>query len=249
MNANGFKEASMVLAPAGEHSTPSLKLPEQAGRDDVITLSFEFKWPDQLTGSSAGTPQTRAAAGGALSERPWAIRNPYQLPSLVVSVHSGGSQCETVIAGPAPEWARKDANEAPARLLLMVNRAKPADMPAVFSGGDLHIDFEQCQVKLKGQTVKLTPTEYKMLVVLARNANKMVTRESLLEEVWGAQYRDAVAYLKSHIHYLRLKLGDNGNNPKLILNERGLGYRLAIDHDKCAENAQAAPRLGGSLVA
>ena len=84
------------------------------------------------------------------------------------------------------------------------------------------------EVFVEDRRAKLTPTEFKILSLLVQNANKVVTRDSLIETVWRLEHAAADSYLvKLHIQHLRRKLGDNGLDPKLILTVRGFGYKVA----------------------
>lgn len=96
-----------------------------------------------------------------------------------------------------------------------------------FVCGDLAIDFGARQVTLAGQPVPLTTTEYNLLYHLARNAGHVLTHRTLLAKVWGHEYLEETDYLKVYVRHLRQKLGDDAQNPKYILTERGVGYRMA----------------------
>ena len=109
------------------------------------------------------------------------------------------------------------------RRLLMPS---PANISPSFVSGDLTINFDNREVTKNGQPVKMTPTEYNLLFWLARNAGHVLTFENLLDKVWGPEYRDQLDYLKTYVSRLRKKLEDNPERPRLILTERGLGYRL-----------------------
>ncbi|KPJ69418.1 MAG: hypothetical protein AMJ45_00240 [Syntrophobacter sp. DG_60] len=92
--------------------------------------------------------------------------------------------------------------------------------------GNLTINFFTRKVLLGDQQVHLTPTEYKVLHCLARNEGRIVTQETLRRRVWGsARYVDASA-LKKYIYQLRTKLGDTSRPPRIILSERGVGYKF-----------------------
>ncbi len=92
--------------------------------------------------------------------------------------------------------------------------------------GNLTINFFTRKVLLGDQQVHLTPTEYKVLYCLARNEGRIVTQETLRRRVWGsARYVDASA-LKKYIYQLRTKLGDTSRPPRIILSERGVGYKF-----------------------
>lgn len=90
--------------------------------------------------------------------------------------------------------------------------------------GTLEIDFTQRRVTLSGQTVDLSPTEYRLLVALAHRSGRTVPTEQLLEEVWGAEYAGEYDYVKHYIWSLRKKLEGNPGDPQHILTERGFGY-------------------------
>ena len=95
--------------------------------------------------------------------------------------------------------------------------------------GDLFIDAPRHQVTRNGQFVSLTPTEFKLLAALAQRAGSVVSHRELLSEVWGDQYAEGRHVLRHYVGYLRHKLGDNAQQPRLIHNKRGVGYRLAED--------------------
>ena len=91
---------------------------------------------------------------------------------------------------------------------------------------DLCINFEQRKVIVRGQEVRLRPTEYRLLYQLVTNAGRLLTHETLLSRVWGPEYRDEDQYVRLYITYLRQKIEDDPKRPKYILNERGIGYRF-----------------------
>lgn len=96
----------------------------------------------------------------------------------------------------------------------------------VLQAGPLAIDLTAHQATLYSQPLKLTPIEYGLLCQLVRNEGKMLTHRMLLENVWGEEYGDAIDYVKKYIHRLRQKLGDDLTQPRIILSERGVGYRF-----------------------
>src|SRR5574341_383329 len=93
--------------------------------------------------------------------------------------------------------------------------------------GDLVINLERHQVLKGGETVQLTPTEFRLLQVLAENVGRPCSRVMLLQRVWGEDYRHCAHYLRLYIGYLRQKLEDDPRSPRLLLTEWGIGYRLA----------------------
>ena len=95
--------------------------------------------------------------------------------------------------------------------------------------GEICIDLPRHRVTIAGQDVHLTPTEYKLLHELARNANRAMLHEQLLSAVWGPEYRTDYDYLRSYIHLLRRKLEPDPANPKYIIRVPGVGYMLEVD--------------------
>jgi len=93
--------------------------------------------------------------------------------------------------------------------------------------GGLQIDLARRRVKLAGEEVHLTRTEYELLHELATHRNQVMLHEQLLKAVWGPEYRDDVDYLRAYIRYLRRKLEADPSEPKLILTQQGVGYMLA----------------------
>jgi two-component system KDP operon response regulator KdpE len=92
--------------------------------------------------------------------------------------------------------------------------------------GDLTIDFDQRRVTVDDQIVDLTPTEYRLLEILARHLNRTVATEQLLTEVWGPKYQGEFEHVKHYIWALRQKIERDPGDPKHIVTERGFGYRM-----------------------
>ncbi|TYP74141.1 winged helix-turn-helix domain-containing protein [Paenibacillus methanolicus] len=92
---------------------------------------------------------------------------------------------------------------------------------------DLVIDLSQRSVILGGERVKLTPTEYDLLKILATNADKVITQRQLLQQVWGGHHSESEShYLRVYNSHLRKKLEEDPTRPKLIVTESGIGYRF-----------------------
>ncbi len=96
-----------------------------------------------------------------------------------------------------------------------------------FVSKELSVDYDNREVLVRGEPVKLTPTEYKMLCYLVRNPRQVLTNQAILDEVWGQEYRNSNGLVKAHVQRLRKKLKDNLQDPRLIITERGRGYRFA----------------------
>jgi two-component system KDP operon response regulator KdpE len=121
-----------------------------------------------------------------------------------------------------------DNDELVARIRAHLRRApKPSVAEELaFDGGNFRINFISREVRVRGHPVHLTPKEFNLLGVLARNAGRVITRTELVKEAWGPEYSDAIDSLKLYIHYLRQKLEVDPQHPTYILTSRGVGYRL-----------------------
>ena len=89
------------------------------------------------------------------------------------------------------------------------------------------LDRQRRELKVKDQVVDLTPTEYQLLILLAENVGQVVPHEKLLSSIWGSGKESDHDSLKVYIWHLRRKLEENPRQPKLLLTEWGIGYRLA----------------------
>ncbi|AZN39612.1 response regulator [Paenibacillus albus] len=106
--------------------------------------------------------------------------------------------------------------------------ASSANEPILQLGG-LKLDLAQRLVELDGNRVKLTPTEYDLLKVLASNAGKVITQRQLLQQVWGGHHHESDShYLRIYIGHLRKKLEEDPTRPKFIETEPGIGYRFML---------------------
>jgi two-component system KDP operon response regulator KdpE len=94
--------------------------------------------------------------------------------------------------------------------------------------GDLVINFAERRVTRGGEEVKLTPTEYELLVQLARSAGKVLSHTMLLQRVWGPEYGEESDYLWAYMRRLRRKLEAEPDHPRYLLTEPGVGYRLSL---------------------
>src|SRR5262249_48964561 len=99
----------------------------------------------------------------------------------------------------------------------------------VFSHRELTIDLGKRRVTLAGVEIKLSRKEYGILRELAVNPGRVLTHQHLLREIWGPAHLEDTHYLRIHIGHLRQKLGDDPAQPRYILTEPGVGYRLAED--------------------
>jgi DNA-binding response OmpR family regulator len=97
--------------------------------------------------------------------------------------------------------------------------------------GELFVDFISNRVTLANREVLLSDTEYRLLCYLARNAGRIVTRDQILERIWGEEYTGEDHLLHVTIGRLRQKLEDQARRPKYILTRRGIGYSFPVEDD------------------
>jgi two-component system KDP operon response regulator KdpE len=131
----------------------------------------------------------------------------------------------------ADDYVTKPFNhlELMARVKAVLRRLEmpaPASRAPSFRAGDLEVDFGRQEARLRGERLDLTPTEYKLLYHLVRNAGHVLQHSTLLAKVWGREYVDEVDYIRVYIRRLRDKLEDSSESPRYIRTERGLGYRF-----------------------
>lgn len=113
------------------------------------------------------------------------------------------------------------------RMLLRRNGTQfvPSKSPT-YDDGRLLVDLDSRRIELRGEPIKLTRTEFRLLAILLRRVGRVVTHEDLIREVWGTEKETSLGSLKLYIHYLRQKLEDQPKKPYYLLAEWGIGYRL-----------------------
>lgn len=127
------------------------------------------------------------------------------------------------------------------RVALRHSPAEAQSKRVVFKSKDLTIDFSQRLVMRSGELVHLTPTEYRILHLLASNTGKVLTYRQILNAIWGAQHIDQNHYVRVHMAQLRHKLEENSAQPQYLLTENGLGYRFQFEpcEDELSASEQA----------
>lgn len=115
------------------------------------------------------------------------------------------------------------------RLKAVLRRARWDTLPQsseLLRFGDLELDLDRRRVTRDGREIKLTPTEYTLLIELAAHPGKVLTQRALLQKVWGPEYGNEAEYLRVYINRLRHKLEADPARPKHLLTEQGVGYRF-----------------------
>ena len=123
-----------------------------------------------------------------------------------------------------------DFTELIARIRAVLRRYRPnkqEESPVILQYAEIEIDWRSHQVAVRGQPIKLSPIEYKLLACLVENRGWLVTHKELLRKVWGTEYTNDKNLVKLYIRYLRQKIEKDPGQPQLILTERGVGYRFA----------------------
>ena len=117
-------------------------------------------------------------------------------------------------------------DELLARLRAAIRRGTPAPAEPTITTADFTIDLSAGRVTAAGRDVRLTPTEWHLLEVLARHPGQVVDHARLLTEVWGPAYREQSNYLRVYMATLRRKLEPDAAKPRYLLTEAGRGYRF-----------------------
>jgi two-component system, OmpR family, KDP operon response regulator KdpE len=155
------------------------------------------------------------------------LRSWTSIPVIVLSVVDDEEEKVAALDAGADDYVTKPfgVDELLARLRAALRRSDGTGDP-VLEVGDLSIDLEAHAVTMRGERVQLTPQEYALLVLLARNHGKLMTHRAILNEVWGKAYAGESHYLHVYVSQLRRKIEPDPARPRYILTEPGAGYRL-----------------------
>lgn len=159
------------------------------------------------------------------------IREWSRVPIIVLTAKDREEDKIVALDSGADDYVTKpfSMGELVARIRVALRHvAKSANEP-ILQFGNLVIDLSQRAVELDGNRVKLTPTEYDLLKILASNAGKVITQRQLLQEVWGGHHYESNShYLRVYIGHLRKKLEEDPTRPRFIITEPGIGYRFLL---------------------
>jgi two-component system KDP operon response regulator KdpE len=152
-------------------------------------------------------------------------------PILVLSARVQEHEKVKALDAGADDYLTKPFGTAElmARMRVLLRRQhKPESNTPKFSFGDIQVDLSSRKVIKANQEIHLSKTEYQLLNVLLVNQGRVVTHRQLLKEVWGGQHAEDSHYLRIYMGHLRQKLEDDPAQPKYLLTETGIGYRLDI---------------------
>jgi two-component system KDP operon response regulator KdpE len=164
-----------------------------------------------------------------------ALRGWSQIPILVVSGRTDAADKVDALDAGADDYVTKPfaIDELLARIRALSRRVvNPGDDP-IINFGAISIDFTAKQVlrrtETKPEAIRLTPTEWRILEVLARNPGKLITREVLLTQIWGPHHTRDTGYLRLYFAQLRKKLEPVPAEPRYLITVLGMGYRFVPD--------------------
>jgi two-component system KDP operon response regulator KdpE len=165
--------------------------------------------------------------GSAIVER---VRSWSSVPIIVLSVRSNEDEKVRLLELGADDYVVKPFGMAEllARARAALRRqARGSDGDAVVTIGPLTINFATRAISLNGARLQLSPKEYRLLQILAQHAGNVVTHQHLLKEVWGIKHMEDSHYLRIFVRKIRQKIEQDPTQPRLLLTELGVGYRLA----------------------
>jgi len=193
-----------------------------AAEDGQSALLAAARTPPALVILDLGLPDMDGTAVLA-KLRSWS-----QVPVLVLSARHGSEDKVQALDAGADDYITKPfgLDELLARLRALLRRSADPDHEPVVATDAFTVDLGEHRVTRDGEDVRLTPTEWKMLEVLVRNPEKLITQQQLLSEVWGPAYAKETNYLRVYMAQLRRKLEPDAAAPRHLLTEAGIGYRF-----------------------
>lgn len=160
------------------------------------------------------------------------VRDWSTVPIIVLSARTNEADKIRALDAGADDYLTKPfgVGELLARVRAAVRRLRQpnVNLHGLIQFGDIKVDIKARLVTKANQVVHLTPTEYRLLMVLVTNAGRVVTNPQLLREVWGPSHSESSHYLRVYMGHLRQKLEDDPAQPRYLLTETAVGYRLLL---------------------
>jgi two-component system KDP operon response regulator KdpE len=162
------------------------------------------------------------------------LREWLRVPIIILSARDQESQKITALDNGADDYLTKpfSTGELLARVRVALRHAARTGgetESAIFTVGDLSVDLANRRVVVRGDEIHLTPIEYKLLGTLVRHAGKVLTHRFLLNDIWGPNHTQENHYLRVFMASLRRKIEADSAQPRYLLTEQSVGYRLAVD--------------------
>jgi two-component system, OmpR family, KDP operon response regulator KdpE len=172
------------------------------------------------------------------------LRSWSSVPLIVLSVRANENEKVRLLEAGADDYVVKPFGMA--ELLARAHSAMRRQLRAsrgepMMKFGPLAIDFAARAVFINDKRVTLTPKEYRLLQILAQHSGNVVTHQFLLREVWGNEHVDDTHYLRIFVRKLRRKIEADPTQPRILLTELGVGYRLESPAPEAAPATQSAP--------
>ncbi|MFN4248300.1 MAG: response regulator [Flavipsychrobacter sp.] len=156
------------------------------------------------------------------------LRQWYTKPIIILSVQNSEQDIVNALDNGANDYLVKPfrTGELLARIRAAIRKDSSKDDTPVAQFGGLSIDYNARTLNKDGALIKLTTTEYSLLVLFTKNVGCVLTHQYILKEVWGNAYSNETQYLRVFVAQLRKKIEDNPNQPVYIITESGVGYRF-----------------------
>lgn len=156
------------------------------------------------------------------------LRGWFNQPIIILSVNDHETDIVAALDNGATDYLTKPfrTGELLARIRSAIRRSQHTINESAICSGDLEINLVARMVKKKEKLLKLTPTEYNLLALFARNEGKVLTHQFILREIWGVGNQTETQYLRVFVGTLRKKIEDDPNNPYHIITQNGVGYRF-----------------------
>lgn len=156
------------------------------------------------------------------------LRTWYSKPIIILSVQKDEENIVKALDNGATDYLIKPfrTGELLARIRSSLRNSLQENVEPIINYNALQIDLVNRVVKKNNELLKLTTTEFSLLVLLVKNEGKVLTHQYLLKEIWGDSFRNETQYLRVFVAQLRKKIEDDSNTPKYIITESGVGYRF-----------------------